>query len=268
MRTPTRAAAKPSTSSDVQPWLYQHGSEQSLLVLCDHASNRVPAELGELGLSTADRERHIAWDSGAAGIAGALARRLDCPAFFGIWSRLVVDLNRSERAVDLIPQCSDGTLIPANQHLTQADVEARIAHYHRPYHQAIDRHLSAVEAIGVRPALISIHTFTPQLGGVQRPWHAGVLWKEPQPWVAGMVQSLARDQHVVDENVPYDGRTEMGYTLEHLGASSGRPHVMFEVRQDEVPSDAEQQAWADRLFSALHDSGFIALVQRHFQSPA
>jgi predicted N-formylglutamate amidohydrolase len=39
------------------------------VILCDHASNRIPAELGGLGLGPSDLARHIAWDIGAAGVA-------------------------------------------------------------------------------------------------------------------------------------------------------------------------------------------------------
>ena len=48
------------------------------LVACDHASNRVPVEIGggALGIGAADMARHIAYDVGAAGLAQALGRVL------------------------------------------------------------------------------------------------------------------------------------------------------------------------------------------------
>jgi predicted N-formylglutamate amidohydrolase len=41
------------------------------LVLCDHATNIVPADVagGDLGLPPADMNRHIAWDLGARGVS-------------------------------------------------------------------------------------------------------------------------------------------------------------------------------------------------------
>ena len=42
--------------------------EDGVLLLCDHASNRIPAEFGRLGLPEGELERHIAWDIGAAGV--------------------------------------------------------------------------------------------------------------------------------------------------------------------------------------------------------
>ena len=40
-----------------------------LLLVCDHAGNRIPRCLGTLGVSEDDRQRHIAWDVGAAELA-------------------------------------------------------------------------------------------------------------------------------------------------------------------------------------------------------
>ena len=42
-----------------------HGRSPFLLV-GDHAGNAIPRALGTLGLAAADRNRHIAWDIGAA----------------------------------------------------------------------------------------------------------------------------------------------------------------------------------------------------------
>ena len=51
-----------------------------LVIICDHASNRVPDGYGDLGLPLAQRARHIAWDIGAAAISEILARRFQAPA--------------------------------------------------------------------------------------------------------------------------------------------------------------------------------------------
>mgnify|MGYP001327909961 CR=1 FL=1 len=49
------------------------------VLVCDHASNRMPPVFGGLGLSDADREAHIAWDPGALGVSQELSRLLDAP---------------------------------------------------------------------------------------------------------------------------------------------------------------------------------------------
>ena len=35
------------------------------VIVCDHASNRIPAKYGDLGLTPTERLSHIAWDPGA-----------------------------------------------------------------------------------------------------------------------------------------------------------------------------------------------------------
>ena len=239
-------------------WRFQPGARAELLVLCDHASNAMPADLSDLGLSIEDRERHIAWDPGAAGVAEALAERLDCPAFFGTWSRLVVDLNRAADADDVIARHSDGTVVPGNANVTDAHRTQRIERFHRPYHRAIEQHLRESEGAGVRAVLISVHTFTPALSGrPPRPWHAGVVWKHRPHWLEPLLAELGNDGMIIGDNRPYDGLTEMGYTLEHLGVEAGRTHVMFEVRQDLLGSKIEQHAWAQRLFQGLQACGVL-----------
>jgi predicted N-formylglutamate amidohydrolase len=237
---------------------FSTGPQQAWLVLCDHASNAIPPELGGLGLGEAELARHVAWDPGAGGVAESLAKRLACPAFFGCWSRLVVDLNRAPEAGDLILGENDGVTVHGNLPLPDAERERRIATYHRPYHLAIQQYLLALERQGVLPAIIAVHSFTPVLNGQARPWEVGVLWKRQEPWLPRLVGSLARMGLNVGDNAPYDGRAALGYSLEHHALSRGLRHVLVEIRQDLIGDAASQQMWAGRLQQALAESGFLA----------
>src|SRR5947208_1658208 len=86
--------------------------------ICDHASNAVPPELGDLGLPASELARHIAWDIGAAVVTKALSEIFDSPAVLTVFSRLVIDCNRHPEAHDLIPPVSDNTPIPGNANLS------------------------------------------------------------------------------------------------------------------------------------------------------
>ncbi len=232
------------------------GPCRNLLLLCDHASNRIPPELGDLGLSPSERESHIAWDPGAAEVTEALRQRLQCPAFFGGWSRLVADLNRTPDAGDLILFENDGIMVHGNLQLPDAERLRRIEQYHRPYHLAIQAHLLRLEHEGVLPAVVSIHTFTPALAGRQRPWSVGVLWKKPEPWLPDLLDGL-RDQGLeVGDNQPYDGRAALGHTLESHALARGLRHVLFELRQDLLMEPHDCALWASRLIEALRRAGF------------
>ncbi len=70
--------------------LFQKDAKAACLILCDHASNRVPDELDGLGLPAGDLARHIAWDIGAARVARRLAACLGATAVLSRISRLVI----------------------------------------------------------------------------------------------------------------------------------------------------------------------------------
>ncbi len=146
-----------------------------MLVLCDHAGRATPAGLDRLGLADEAFERHIAYDIGAAELARDLADRLGAPLIEQAYSRLVIDCNRSPERADAIPEVSDGVSIPGNANLGAQAVRSRIAAIHTPYHDAIASQIDRAVAAGAPPALILVHSFTPVMGGVARPWQVGVL---------------------------------------------------------------------------------------------
>src|ERR1700723_3452243 len=108
------------------------------IIICDHASNRIPAELDNLGLPASDLDRHIAWDIGAAGVSEELSNIFDAPAILCGTSRLVVDCNRQLNAHDLIPELSDGTAIKGNLNLSEESRRSRIELWFETYHAAVE----------------------------------------------------------------------------------------------------------------------------------
>lgn len=90
-----------------------NGSGHAVL-LCDHASNRVPEDLANLGLEAHLLADHIAWDPGAADVARRLASELDFPLVLSGYSRLVIDCNRAPDHPQSVPERSAGVTIPGN----------------------------------------------------------------------------------------------------------------------------------------------------------
>ncbi|MFT6772538.1 MAG: putative N-formylglutamate amidohydrolase [Paracoccaceae bacterium] len=234
----------------------------ALLLLCDHASNAVPDAIngGDLGLPPEDMARHIAYDVGARGVTLALARLMDAPAVLSTFSRLVIDPNRGEDDPTLVMQLYDGSVIPANRHAGHQEVEARLDAWHRPYHRAIRAQIIAAQArlggaaqarLGADvsgPALLSIHSYTPQLRGrPPRPWHAGVLWDRDPRLAVPLIELLrAEPDLVVGDNEPYEGHLA-GDTMWEHGTLPGLPHALLEIRNDLIETEAQQIAWAERL---------------------
>lgn len=232
-------------------------ADPSILLLCDHAANTVPAEIngGDLGLPRADMERHIAYDVGARAVTLGLAARLGCPAVLSTFSRLVIDPNRGEDDPTLVMKLNDGSVIPANRHADAAEIARRLADWHRPYHAAIRAQIDRAEAQGVRPVLISMHSFTPQFRGrPPRPWHVSVLWDRDDRLPAPLLARLREEPDlVVGDNEPYLGALD-GDTMHVHGTQRGLAHALIEIRNDLIETPEGQEIWAERLAPILRDA--------------
>jgi predicted N-formylglutamate amidohydrolase len=238
------------------PFHVYPGWQRAFLVLCDHASNAVPERYGSLGLGAHALERHIAWDIGARGVALALARKLACPVVLGGASRLLVDLNRGIHDATSILSESDNTIVPSNLAIDDDERAARIRQFHVPYHARIETHLDALLALGVRPTLISVHSFSPTLGRIARPWPVAVLWKQAREPVAALLDWFVAHGFLVGDNRPYDARILFGWTLEHHALRRGLPHVLFEIRSDGIETPQAQREWGARLYRAMVETRF------------
>lgn len=218
-----------------------------VLLVCEHASNFMPSAYGGLGLSAAALADHVAWDIGAHALARRLVCRLDAPLIAAPASRLLVDPNRDVDASDLIPQTAEGAPVPGNQDVSDAERGARLAAFHAPFHDAIDAYLGAHSDI---LALAAVHSFTPALFGVSRPWHAGVLHGPDKRMADVMIEMLSRDPSLnIGRNQPYAPAQGVFYTMQRHGR--GRASVMIEVRNDLIRDEIGQERWAQRLAAAL-----------------
>jgi len=224
-----------------------------LVLLCDHASNRVPASLNNLGLSDEQLTSHIGWDPGAAVLAKALAERLDAPLLLSNYSRLVIDCNRPPTAADSIPTTSDGTVIPGNAALSTEEAQLRRSSLFDPYHDAIAQLLDARDTRATR--LLSIHSFTPSLAGFERPWSVGVCyrpdvdWAAPDArWAAQWLAALrARFTESVGDNQPYEIEQHIDYTLPFHGEARQLPGIMLEIRQDKLQDQDAVRRWSELI---------------------
>lgn len=225
-----------------------------LLLLCDHASACVPESVGgSLGLPEAEMRRHIAYDIGARGVTLELARLLRAEAVLTRFSRLVIDPNRGEDDPTLVMRLYDGTVVPGNRRVTEAEVERRLELFHRPYHRAVTAAIERMLGEGRTPALVAIHSYTPQLKGrPPRPWHVGVLWHRDGRLALPLMARLRAEGLCVGDNEPYSGELE-GDTMSRHGTARGLPHVLIELRQDLIGTPEAEREWAARLAPILSD---------------
>jgi len=222
-----------------------------MLLLCDHASNRVPSDLDALGLNDRQLASHIAWDIGAADVVRELARLLDAPAVLSRTSRLVVDANRRPGTGSLIPEEVDGSVVPGNLGLSEADRDRRVERFHHPYHRAIAERLEAMGSDGSVPTVVSIHSFTPVMNGMERPWQIGILSGVDRRLSLHLISHLRAEGLVVGDNEPYSGSDVYGYTVNQHAESTGLPNVTVELRQDLIATPHSVVDWAERLARTL-----------------
>ena len=221
------------------------------LFVCDHASNRIPAALGALGLSPDWLQEHIAWDIGAAAVADLLSDRFDAPLVKSGYSRLVIDCNRNLSDSTSIAEVSDGVPIPGNRDLDPQAAAVRADRIMTPYHAEIERLLNLERDPPVH-AFVSIHSFTPLFDGRSRPWHVGALWnRDGRIALPFMAALAARGDVTVGDNQPYSARNNFGYTVHRHGELRGLPHLLVEIRQDLIADAAGAVRWSGIVGNAL-----------------
>ena len=225
-----------------------------VLLLCDHASNALPARYGDLGLDGAQLARHIAYDIGAAWVTRRLAERLNATALLTTFSRLLIDPNRGADDPTLVMRYSDGAIVPGNARADAVEIERRRALYWRPYRESIIAEVAAMRAGGHPPTILSIHSFTPIWRGHPRPWKFGVLWdmdpRLPKALIAAAGAHLGLRPEEIGDNEPYDGALE-GDTLDACATPLGLSNALIEIRQDLIDTSAAAFAFADALAEAL-----------------
>ncbi|WP_374329823.1 N-formylglutamate amidohydrolase [Aestuariivirga sp.] len=221
------------------------------VLLCEHASRFMPRACKGLGLGAEDLERHIAWDIGAADVAGALSRLIDAPLVMAGYSRLLIDLNRPVDSPTSIPETSETTVIPGNAALAPDERARRIALYFDPFQSAVRRLLDARRAAERPATIIGVHSFTPVYKGVARPWHAGILYRRSRVFGHALAEALGGAAAHIAENEPYQIEDDSDYTVPVHGEARGLDAVLIELRQDLVATSEGASAWAIRLASAL-----------------
>ncbi len=230
-----------------------------LVLTCEHASGAVPRYLRSL---RADREllaSHRVLDLGAWEVARTLSRELRATAIGGRYSRLVVDLNRAPGDPGLILPCIDGRRISFNTGLSALTVGRRVLRHHAPYHAEIDRQVARRVFAGIRPLLLSVHSFTPRLGGREREFDIGILYGVQGSYGRRLARSLRRLGFSVAMNRPYSGRRGVIYAAARHGANYFIPYLELEINQALLRAPARARSVARRIAPALADLiGYLA----------
>ena len=126
--------------------------------------------------------------------------------------------------------------MPGNAHVNASEIERRVRRFYEPYNAAIAATLDGFAGAGVVPAILSIHSMTPAMQGVIRPWHASVLWDADPRLVMPLLAALRSELDlIVGDNEAY-GDALRGDTLDRHAAPRGLAaaveHVLGQIQSD------------------------------------
>lgn len=225
-------------------------SPHPLLLVCEHAGHAIPQALNGLGLKVADLKSHVGWDIGAEAVTRKMAHLLGAPAVIQRYSRLVIDCNRPPDAADAMPASNHGVSVPGNQGLDPAERKARVAELFTPFHAAVDAFFERHP----RRIVLSIHSFTPSLAGVSRPWDIGFLFRKDTQTSAhlGRFVSETMPDLTIGMNQPYQIEDASDWFVPQHGEARNIPHSLIEIRNDLIREADGQSIWADILVTAVN----------------
>lgn len=212
-----------------------------IVLVCEHASFRIPASLDNLGLGPDARRSHIAWDPGALGVARKMAELLDAVLVTSTVSRLVYDCNRPPEAHDAMPARSEAFDIPGNADLTEDAKKDRVARFYIPFKTALAAEIAKRKA----PVIVTIHSFTPVYHGKPRAVEIGIL-HDADSRLADALLATA-EGFDLRRNAPYGPEDGVTHTLKEHALKAGHPNVMIEIRNDLIADAAAQHAMAATL---------------------
>lgn len=229
----------------------------AFVLVCEHASNHIPPEYDNLGISANLRDSHIAWDIGAVEVAQEMSTLLDSPLIVQDISRLVIDCNRPPMSDDATPVKSEIYPVPGNANLSEDERRQRARRYYEPFCTMLSELLKERLVSGQLCALLTVHSFSPIYNGKRRDTDIGLI-DHDDPRFADAVFSLlcggVTDGVTVHRNAPYSQRDGVTHTLLKHAKSRGLLHVMIEIRNNLISVASEQNAMAKYLVTAVQEA--------------
>lgn len=231
-----------------------------VILVCDHASNTFPQPWGSLGLTEDQCRAHIAWDPGALGLMRGLAARLDCACVAATVSRLIYDCNRAPDMPGAMPTRSEVHDVPGNAAISPSERLARTRAAYLPFQTALHDLIAERIALGRRPAIITIHSFTPVYFGQPRQVEFGVIHDaDPRLAQAILAEAEARTPLTCGLNAPYSAADDVTHTLRLQATPYGLPNAMLEIRNDLIATPEAEDRMAAQLAPAI--AAALARVQ-------
>src|SRR5262245_17353507 len=179
----------------------------SLVLTCEHAGNRIPAEYAWLFTrAAAVLASHRGWDPGALPLGKLMASKLRTPLLSTSWSRLLVEANRSAHLKKVWS--------PFTADLPESERERILARYWRPHRREVEQAVRAGISTHGNVVHVAVHSFTPELDGEQRNADVGFLYDSKRRPEADLARRWGEHLRAavpglrVRNNYPYRGDTD------------------------------------------------------------
>ena len=234
-------------------------SEHPVLLLCEHAENKVPEEFGDLGVSDPNiLKGHWAYDPPMKKITMLLAEKLGATTILGNYTRLIIDLNRRLDDTDLIAEHYFGYNIPVNTNLNDLERQTRITSYYEPYHAQVKLQLERLKSLGKTPFIFSLHSFTESPGEnmPKRPWDIGLLYNEHEKAAHFFSDYLEPNhpEYMVGHNEPYNLKVMKSSSVYTHGDLNNLPNLLIELKNEAFDrGDQTHEEWADIFANIISD---------------
>ncbi|MEX0346526.1 MAG: N-formylglutamate amidohydrolase [Rhizobiaceae bacterium] len=230
-----------------------------VLLVCEHASNRIPPRYVNLGLTPESSGSHAAWDPGALPLAKQMSEFLDATLVAGTVSRLVYDCNRPPESPAAILDQSERIAIPGNIGLTESQRRERVERTYEPFRRTVAGEI--LRRRGTQTALVTVHSFTPVYMGKRRDVEIGIVHDTDAKLADVMLDVAEREgAFKTSRNQPYGPRDGVTHTLKLHGIENGLPNVMLEVANNLLETPEQQREVAELLccwlIEALEANGF------------
>ncbi len=193
---------------------------------CEHAKNDIPQKYKNLFKSkTKVLQTHRGFDHGAKEIGKAFGDFFNAPVIYGKYSRLVIDLNRSQSHKTLFSEMTKA--LPKSEKLELLKL------YHRPHWEEIENLISTKIKKGYVVLHIGVHSFTPVLFNEVRNAEIGILYnstraKEAKLAIDWQKEIRQKSQLRVRRNYPYDGKMD-GLSSGMRKKFSAQNYLGFEI---------------------------------------
>lgn len=193
---------------------------------CEHARNDIPTKYKSLFKS---KEKvlltHRGFDHGSKEIGKAFGDFFNSPVIYGKFSRLLIDLNRSQTHKTLFSEMTNP--LPKSEKIELIEL------YHRPHWEEIEKLISDKINKGYIVIHIGVHSFTPALFNEVRNAEIGLLYNSTRKKEVKMAinwQKIIRQnsQLRVRRNYPYNGKSD-GLTSKMRKKFSSQDYLGFEI---------------------------------------